>query len=130
MAVDTDYGTDLDGVGDLDPYGAVVSGTLVVAQACARRLSTPRGRVIDDPNYGFDLTQYINDDVNSSSLAALRAGTVSECLKDERVLTATCDAVLSRSGILTVTIKITTSDGPFTLVLSVSQTSVNVLSVT
>lgn len=129
MAADTDYGTDLAGVGDLDPYGAVVSGTLVVAQACARRLSTPRGRVIDDPNYGFDLTQFINDDATNSSLAALRAGTVSECLKDERVLTATCDAVLARN-VLTVTVKLTTGDGPFSLVLTVDKTSVQVLSVT
>lgn len=124
-----DYGTDISGVGDIDPYGSIVTGPRIVAEACARRLSTPQGRVIDDPNYGFDLTQFINDDVTNASLAQLRAGAVEECLKDERVLTARCDAVFAKS-ILTVTIAIVDGDGPFSLVLSVSATSVSILSVT
>lgn len=125
-----DFGTDLAGVADIDPTGAVVTGTRAVGEAIARRLSTPRGRVIDDPNYGTDLTQFVNDDIGTRTLSELQASAIAEALKDERVLTCRCTATLSRVGVLSVQVSYTTADGPFALVLSVSQTSVQVLSVT
>lgn len=124
-----DFGTELSCVRDIDQNGSVVTGPRVVAEALARRLSTPRGRVIDDPNFGFDLTQFINDDTTKSGLVAMQSGASAECLKDERVLQAVTTASLL-NGVLTVRVNFTTAAGPFSLVLAVSQTSVAVLSVT
>ena len=63
-------------------------------------------------------------------IAALQAGASSECLKDERVQASDVKAVLSGQGVLTITVSLTTSLGPFRLVLSVSATTFSVLSVT
>ena len=125
-----DFGSDISCVTDISPDGRVVTGNRVVAEAIARRLSTPRGRLIDDPNYGFDLGGYIHDDMSSADLASLQNGAGAECLKDERVIAADVLATLSAIGLLTVTVSLTTGLGPFRLVLSVSATSFSVLSVT
>jgi len=126
----TDFGTDLSCVTDIAADGRAVTGRLVVAEACARRLITPRGRLIDDPDYGFDLTAYVNEDLTPSDLAALRSGAEQECAKDERVTSAVVEAELDGAGLLIVNIDLSTGDGPFSLVLAVSATSVSILSVT
>lgn len=113
-----EFGLELSCTSDIDPNGSMVTGTRAVAEALFRRLITPRGRVIDDPNYGTDLRQFINDDTTKSSTMALQSTVVQECLKDERVLQCTCTATLARS-ILTVKINFTTADGPFVFVVSV-----------
>lgn len=123
------FGTELSCVDDIAEDGRVVTGNLVVGEALARRLTTPRGRLIGDPNYGYDLTQYLNDDMSPRDIAAMRAGIVAECLKDERVTAADVTTVLSKAGALTISILVTTGAGPFTLVLAVSATSTQVLSV-
>lgn len=125
----SDLGTDLSCVTDIDPTGAMVSGRTSLAQACARRLSTDRGTLLDDPNYGYNLTEFVNADVSPADVAALRSGVEAECLKDERVLACTADAVLGRDGVLTITITLTDADGPFELVLSVSDTTIALLTV-
>jgi phage baseplate assembly protein W len=126
----TDFGTDISCVTDLADDGRSVTGRMVVAEAIARRLITPRGRLIDDPDYGFDLTAYLNDDLTPTELGALRSGAEQECLKDERVEQAEIEAVLDSAGLLTVNIDLTVADGPFALVLAVSATSVTIISVT
>lgn len=124
-----DFGTELSCTRDIDPNGSMTTGPRVVAEALYRRLITPRGRVIDDPNYGSDISQFVNDDTTKQSLVGVQAAVISECIKEERVLLVTCNVVLLNS-MMTVTIKFTTADGPFTLVVSASQTSVTLLSVT
>lgn len=64
-----DYGTDLSCVVDLDAGLAEVTGNTLLAQALARRLITPRGGLLDDPNYGYDLTQFLNADIGPTDLA-------------------------------------------------------------
>jgi hypothetical protein len=124
-----ELGTDLSCVEDLDPAGAQVSGRILLAEAMARRLSTPRGGLIDDPNFGYDLTAYLNDDVGPGDLAAMSAGATAEALKDERVLSADVSVTLDPDGKLRVTMALADSDGPFTLVLAVGATTVDLLSV-
>ena len=126
----TDYGTALSCVDDIDPESRTVSGNRVVAEALARRLMTPRGRLIGYPDYGFDLTQFANADLSPRELAGVRAGIVAECLKDQRVVGVTVDLVLDNEGLLTVTIVVEGSQGPFTLVLAVSSVTVELLSLT
>ena len=124
-----DLGTDLSGISDLDPAMLEVSGRTGLAQAIARRLITPRGRLIDDPNYGFDLTGRVGNDLGPRDIAILESGIEAECLKDERVITADVTVVLGAGGILTVSIGLQDGAGPFTLVLAVSDVTVALLTV-
>lgn len=122
------YGHDLFCVNDLDPGMLEVDGRVCLAQALARRLITPRGGLLDDPNYGYDLTGFLNDDVTHATLASMQGQINAEMLKDERVIAASSTVVFV-SGQLIVTISITDGVGPFPLVLAVSSVTVQVLSI-
>jgi len=123
-----DFGTDLSCVSDLDATGAEVSGRLLLGQSLARRLQTPRGRLLEDANYGFDLRQYVNADLSPTDIARIRTGVEAECLKDERVLGATATVTLT-SNVLIVTVLLQDAAGPFSLVLSVTAVTTTVLNV-
>jgi phage baseplate assembly protein W len=113
--------------------GTMVSGNRIVAEACYRRLITPRGTLIDDPNYGTDLTSLIDSELavatqsqQTSTLARMFAMVDQEMRKDERVLSsATTGAFVS--SVLTVAIAIRTATGPFQLVIAVSGVTVTLL---
>lgn len=124
-----ELGQDVGGYLDVDPQGAMVSGRTMLAQDLARRYSTPRGRLIDDPNYGYDLTDYIYADMSPADFAAMQAGAEQEAVKDERVESAVVLATLRASGDCEVEITVTDSDGDFKLVLSVSAVTVTLLTV-
>jgi phage baseplate assembly protein W len=102
----------------------MVSGNLAVSQAIARRLQTPRGNLIDDPNYGTDLTAYLLDDITPGQLNAIQAAVNQECLKDQRV-TAASSTVQLIGTVLIVSIALQAGAGPFSLVLSVGQVAAN-----
>lgn len=129
VAMAVDLGTDVGGVFDINPEGKLVSGRRCLAEAVARRLITPRGRLIDDPNYGTDLREYLNDDMGPRDLAIMFSAASAECLKDERVVGADVTGTFV-NGVVTLNITITDSDGPFTLVLTVSHVTVQILAVT
>jgi hypothetical protein len=107
-----------------------VTGRTCLVQALARRLITARGTLIDDPNYGFDLNQFLNDDLDAADVARIGSGIDAEFLKDERVLSSTTTAVLNVGGALVVTAQIQDQQGPFKLVLSVGSVSATILSIT
>ena len=134
MAVNTDFGSDLSCVMDLDPRCPVVTGRRLLAEAVARRWITPRGGLIDDPNYGTDVTAYINDDIKPSDLASLQSAMSQEAQKDERVNSCDVSIEIPPAGIgkYTITALLHDNDGPFQLVVSVDTVSKNVqlLSVT
>ena len=129
----TDYGTDLaiaftsNGV-DMDPAGREVSGRTNLSYALVRRLVTPRGRLLDDPNYGFYVPGYLNDDLDTTGLAQIRAGVEAECAKDERVTSATVQPSFL-NGVLTLTILVNDASGPFSLVLAVTSVTVTILTI-
>lgn len=125
----TDFGSDLSCVSDCTPDMAVVTGRKLLAQAIARRYMTPRGGLIDDPNYGFDLTQYVNDDLSAKDIARIQAGAIAEAEKDERILSADVKITTNTAGIMVVTVVLTDAEGPFTLVLSVGEVTVDILAV-
>jgi phage baseplate assembly protein W len=122
------YGHDLFCVTDLDPGMLEVDGRHCLAQALVRRLTTPRGALVDDPNYGYDLTAFLNGDFDQATLTRMNGQIVSEVTKDERVVAATSQVVVS-GNVLIVTLSITDGLGPFPLVLSVSAVSVQILSI-
>lgn len=124
-----DYGTDLSCVVDLDAGLAEVTGNTLLAQALARRLITPRGGLLDDPNYGYDLTQFLNADIGPTDLASITAAVNAELLKDERVLSASVTVTFAGT-VLSVTAQINAANGPFSFVLAVSNVTTQLLQVT
>lgn len=125
----TDFGTDLSWTDDVDPAHAMVSGTLLVAQAIYRRLITPRGRLIGEPDYGFDIRGILSKGLTQKEVAKVQVEIRHECLKDERV--ASVDVTLTQSGTLGSTWNIdiagTTAAGPFKLVLAVADAAAIIL---
>jgi phage baseplate assembly protein W len=116
------YGTDLSCVSDLDPSMAEVSGNALLAQACARRLLTPAGTLIDDASYGYDLEQFIDADIALSDVSQIQSAIQAELLKDQRVLSCTAVVTYTQAtSVLTANIQITGASGPFSFVLTISQ---------
>lgn len=132
----TDFGADvscLDGM----RTGRIVTGRRLVAEAIYRRLTTPRGMLrggIDEDDYGLDVLSLIGE-VGSDSLLATWPGRIkNEVLKDERIVDAVVSVVdkTARGApgrAYEITIEASTDEGPFSLTLGVSETSVEVLGV-
>ena len=100
----------------------LASGPRNVANALSRRLVTPRGGLFYDPDYGFDVRDYLGVALGRGKLAELIQGVEGECLKDVRVqsVVATVKVVGNPSTELTLTLSLTLADGPaFDLVMSV-----------
>lgn len=122
------YGKDLSCVADLDPSMVEVGGNTVLAQACARRLLTPRGTLIDDPDYGYDLEQWIGADIGPADVAGIQVAIQQELLKDERV--NACVAVVTYSqatSVLVASVQVGGAAGQFAFVLTVSELSATIV---
>lgn len=124
-----DFGSCWSCVDDLVMPATIASGNRVVGEAIARRLITRRGGLVSDPNYGFDLGEFVEADLSPRDLALVSSGIVAECKKDDRVVSAVATVTLA-IGVLTAQIALTTGGGPFTLVLAVSAVSAPLLQVT
>lgn len=116
MATDEEIGLDLSCVSDMDPRCSVVTGRRALVEAVLRRWTTPRGRLGYDPEYGFDVTDYINDDVDFRTIALIQSMMIAEAKKDERVLE--CELIITAPpggiGIYKFEAVIYDADGPFT----------------
>jgi phage baseplate assembly protein W len=124
-------GTDIGCYPDLDSSGALVSGRTMLAQALARRLTTPRGGLFYDTNYGTDLRLYLNEGMTNEAQSRIKAAVESECLKDERVSACSAEVSFSlQTQLLKVSISVDTKAGPFSLTLAVSSLTVDLLAVT
>lgn len=111
---------------DLSTDMAEVDGRQGLAEALARRLVTTRGTLLDDPDYGFDVRQYLNDDLAPRDLALIASGCEQEMLKDERVLRASATATLL-NGVLLISISVIDAKGPFKLTLSAADVTIAIL---
>lgn len=120
------YGVDLVCVLDVTADMAEVDpqSAAAVTQAIMRRLVTPRGALLDDRSYGFDLRSYCNKGTTQAELMQLQAQVRSEARKDDRV--ATVDAIivftdpLQRQLHVTVKGTLQESGQPFALVFFVT----------
>lgn len=119
-------GQDIDCFDDLNPQMRMVGGFANLGQALAHRLTTPRGTLADDPDYGTDTRMYLNAALPPTALAQLRGQVQAECRKDERVQSCQCAAVLNGST-LQLNLNVGTSAGPFVLLLAVTSVSVTLL---
>lgn len=126
---DVDFGTCWSCTVELTDPAVMVTGFRVIAEAIVRRWQTPRGALIDDPNYGYDVAQWTSGDMGPGDLARVASEAGAEAEKDERVLS--CDVTVSvlTGNAMNVIGKVETSKGPFTLVVGVDQVSVTLLQV-
>jgi hypothetical protein len=125
------YGIDLWWTNDADSTMPDVMGRTVPIQRLVRRLYTPRGTCPDCPNDGIDVRDYLNAPaLTEKQMSGIITG---ELLKDAAVLSVV--VAVSITGTLnrremTIGIDGTLSDGPFALVLAVSNVTVQLLSAT
>lgn len=123
------YGADLSCASDLTEQMASVDPLtrLAVAEAIARRLTTPRGGVLDDPDYGLDLRAMCNRGMADDDVRTLAARVRSEVEKDDRVDAAAVVVTPSSDvSTLTIAIRVTPYDGrigTFSLTLAVTSSS-------
>lgn len=120
------YGTDLSCVTDLTADFAEVDpqSRTAVAQAVIRRLITPRGGLIDDPDYGYDVRGLCNRATTPTELRALGDQCRAEARKDDRVQDATVTATYDDgTRELRLTVMLTCEDpalGTFTFTFAVT----------
>lgn len=100
------------------------SGPRAVAEAIVRRWSTPNGRLIDDGSYGLDLSDLVSADLSPADLAAIGVQASTEAEKDERVISCTTTVMITTGPVgdtMTVAAIVQTAQGPFRLVVNVSE---------
>lgn len=117
-------GVDLDCADDLDPMMGLASGLRTIAQAVYRRLSTPRGMIIDAPDYGFDLRSLLHKGMTPAEQASIPGRVRAEVLKDERIERAEVQLASATPDALSLVIRCHTAAGPFRLTLDVTAAAV------
>lgn len=130
-ALDEAFGVDIFGTPDLDPRFELVTGRRSLAQALARRLSTPKGGLFYAPDYGLDLRELVAEAFGPGDAERLGSRIAGELERDERVLAAAVEVAFdARTSRLRIAAQVSTAVGPFRLVLSADALSVQLLEVT
>ena len=115
--------------------GRYATGVRLVAEACYRRLITPRGALRggeEEGNYGLDLTTLVGKSNPRAVEVALPGRIRSELTKDERVESVDVEVVTVTDGpetTFTITISVLTAEGPFTLQVAASEATVQLLGI-
>lgn len=128
----TDFGRTLKtvigpgGYPDMTPGGLESTGRAVLAERLVRRMTTPRGSVIDAPNECFDIHDWLSKEFNAQTLSQLRSTVRQEMLNDVGVVDCGVQATFN-AGKLTVRISVRSSDGNFVLTLNISQLTIDML---
>lgn len=128
----TDFGRDTWCVDGLKT-GRMVSGPLLVGQRCYHRLITPRGMLDggeEEASFGFDVSGELGKSVEPGYDAALASKIDAEITKDPAIQRAEVSVFVSQVG-ASVSCEVTvigyTADGPFRLVVGVSEVTVELL---
>ena len=124
---DLGYGVDLSCVSDITEDLAEVDpfSRQAIAEAVISRLTTARGSLPDDPDYGIDLRSYCNRGVTAAELRNLSGSCRSEILKDDRVEDATVGVIVAGPA-LSVGVRLTPANPavePFSLTFVVTSGS-------
>lgn len=124
------FGSDFAGVDDLDANLTFLEGDkaemTALAQATARRLTTPRNGLFYDLSYGEDIRSFVSDSIPPALVSKMLSA---EVKKDQRI--RDCTTVITVVGdTWTVIINPTATTGQsFTLTISVSSVTVELLSI-
>lgn len=123
-----DFGFDILALPDLDVSFTPRRDVAMLADAFARRLFTPRGRLWAHPNYGFDVRDYLNDTMTRDTLQQIKAGCEAQAEQDERFFaTSTRVAYDARREALYIQILLQTEAGPFSLVMNVTSLTADIV---
>lgn len=125
----TNYGRDLSCTTALDTAMREVSGDELMRQVILRRLITPKGSLLSDPNaITLDVRRYMSKDVDERELMAMRGAIHAAILDDERILSVKVSMGYDAGQrTATIGVKAIGARGPFSLTLAVSDVSVTVL---
>lgn len=120
------YGTDLEcvsdlsvDVGEVDPFSMQAIG-----EAAIRRLTTARGMLLDDRDYGIDVRAYCNRGTSFDELREIGGRCALELTKDDRIESAVVTVAQDpRAFTLSISVVITAAHptlNPFTLTFAVT----------
>jgi hypothetical protein len=124
----TDYGSDVAMEPDFDETWTLITGRRVMAERLVRRFTTPKGTLPFWPDDGFDVRDWLREEISRATLHELRQSLVNEGEKDEQLLSLDVSITFNPSSeTLSVTLSCVDADGPFTLVLNVSALTVDLL---
>lgn len=118
----TDLGSDFAGISDIDANLSEADGVTAYPQAVARRYLD--SGIFYDPEYGKDVSLLLNAGIAPSRE---RSALETVAKQDERTLTADVDFALDSEGNLTITVELTSHDGPFRLVIDPQHLTAEVL---
>jgi|LNFM01.1.fsa_nt_gb phage baseplate assembly protein W len=125
MAID--FGDDIDGVLDVNSDFAIATPERALVQAALRRLTTPRGSLFYDPEYGYSLLARVADTIDDATTFETASGVRAELERDERVLSAEVEVIRTELA-LDVRVRLETNEGPYRLVLRATEVAVDLLS--
>ena len=110
---------------DTDEMFSEVAADSIIAveQAAYRRLITPRGKLPDDPSYGYSI-RHIYMSLTTQALNRHRAAIQAELRKDERILDVSVALTPITTRSLRIVVEASTTQGPFKLTMSVSDAEV------
>lgn len=114
----TDFGIDIAWTGDLEPMMQAVDGLRALQQSIMRRLTTARGSLFYDLEYGTDLKRFLN---SAASPRVIEQAAENEILKDERVLATSVEYLADSQSESRVRISVQTAEGPFSFTVPVSE---------
>jgi hypothetical protein len=119
------YGRDLSCVSDVTPTMEEVDPFSVrgIREAIVRRLTTPRGSLPDDPEYGLDLRRFLNTGHTVQTLTSLAGLITTEIGKDDRVGSISVTVALPDPSTLRISLTITPEDprlGAFDLTFAIT----------
>jgi hypothetical protein len=121
------YGVDWSCTNDVDGGGLEVDGVTVLAQALYRRIITPRGGLIYDLNYGFDIRQFLNADVAQGDIARIAFGVDTEFRKDQRVFQSQSTVTFTNTVLTLYSFVTPLSQSSFSLVVVATSVTVQLL---
>lgn len=96
----------------------------LIGERTIRRLTTPRGALAlinDDPNFGYDVRQYVNAKLTPDDIATAASNIHDEVTKDEQIESANVEFTLGAGGSVVIDIAMQTLVGPFSLTLTINE---------
>jgi hypothetical protein len=124
------FGTDLncimqsDGSIDLDPGMGEVSGRTLLVQRVMRRVTTPRGSVVDAPNDCVDLRNVLRAGVLASTPTNLQIQLQQELQKEQGVSSPQVGVkYVQQTSTLTITMSMQSSYGPLNMTFTITGSS-------
>lgn len=125
----TDYGSDLSCSTDLDGLLRLVTGNQLMEEVCVRRLYCAAGALLSDPTDNtLDARDFLSQDIGPGDITRIQGLCAQALMGDDRILSASVIATFNSSlKALTLVINAVGANGPFTLTLSVTALTVELL---